>query len=216
MTIHPTPPGTPVALYARVSTKDGRQHLENQLRELRAYARRMKWKIAAEYTDLVTGTSESRPGLEELFRGATAKFFELVLVFDLSRLTRNGPASAFAHIARLKSAGVELWSFREEQFRTPGPLGNLLIAIAAYLAEQERAAISDRVKAGLATARARGARIGRPRVIVDRARAAELRAEGLSIRKIAGRLKCHRSAVERALKIAAALDMVLPKATARK
>jgi DNA invertase Pin-like site-specific DNA recombinase len=200
--------GTPIALYARVSTKEGKQHLDNQLGELRSYARRMRWRIAGEYTDQITGTSEKRPGLDELFSAAAGKLFDIVLVFDLSRMTRNGPASAFAQIERLKSAGVEFWSLREEQFRTP-TAGPLLIAIAAYLAQQERAAISDRVRAGLARAKAAGVVLGRRKAIVNRDRIARLRAEGVSIRNIAKKLKCSRGSVERALKKAAQIKRSL-------
>ena len=188
------------ALYARVSTKqEGRQSLENQLRELRAYCRRMTWKIVEEYTDRISGASDNRPGLDKLLSDAQRRPFDVVVVFDLSRLTRGGPASAFRYIERLKAAGVELWSYREEYFRTAGPVGAVLVAIAAFLAEQERVVISGRVKAGLSRARAAGRVLGRKRRILDETKARELRAAGYSFREIADKLKTTKSVVQRRL-----------------
>jgi len=188
------------ALYARVSTRqEGRQSVENQLRELRAYARRMRWTVAAEYSDRISGATEKRPALDKLMQAATGRTFDVVLVWDLSRLTRGGPASAFRYMDRLKAAGVELWSYREEHFRTAGPVGAFLIAVAAFLAEQERAVISGRVKAGLDRAKAAGRVLGRKPRVVDIARLTQLRDAGHSIRDCARILKTSRSVIERRL-----------------
>jgi hypothetical protein len=67
-------------------------------------------------------------------------------------------------------------------------VGDAVIAIIATVAKQERVRISQRVKAGLETARAKGKRLGRPHVVVDRARIGRLRAQGLSWAKIAAQL----------------------------
>lgn len=188
------------AIYARVSTKqEGRQSLENQLRELRTYCRRMRWEIVTEYTDRISGATEKRPGLDKLMDDAQRRPFDVVVVWDLSRLTRGGPATAFRYMDRLKAAGVELWSYREEHFRTAGPVGAFLIAVAAFLAEQERVVISGRVKAGLSRAVAAGRVLGRKRKVLDAARLRKLRDDGTSIREIARILKTSRSVVERRL-----------------
>jgi DNA invertase Pin-like site-specific DNA recombinase len=188
-----------VALYARVSTSDGRQSLENQLRELRRYARGQAWKIASEFTDEISGTKEKRPGLDELMKAAAIRPFEIVLAYDLSRMTRNGPASAFAQLERLKACRIEFWSYREEYFRTAGPAGPILIAIAAFLAEQEREQIVGRINAGIARAKAAGVEFGRPRSVIDRTRLAELRSAGKSLRECAQIMKRSKSTIERAL-----------------
>lgn len=188
-----------VALYARVSTSDGRQSLENQLRELRRYARGQSWRIVSEFTDQISGSKENRPGLDQLLFAAAIRPFEIVLAYDLSRMTRNGPASAFAQLERLKSCGVEFWSYREEYFRTSGPAGPMLIAIAAYLAEREREQIIGRINAGIARAKAAGVQFGRRPVLIDRARLLELRSQGKSLRECAQILKRSKSSIERAL-----------------
>lgn len=190
---------TRIAIYARVSTNEGRQHLANQLRQLRSYATAQGWKVVEEFTDEETGAKETRPGLERMLTAASRKEFDIVLIFDLSRLTRRGPASAFKILERLKTSGVDLWSFREEYFRTAGVAGPILFAIAAFLAEQERAAISHRVKAGMDRARAAGQTFGPPEVEVDVPALLKAKAEGLSVRKLAARFQISKSTVQRTL-----------------
>ena len=174
-----------VAVYARISTQEGRQHLKNQLDQLRAYIKRMDWSRGEEFTDQVSGAKEQRPGFDRMMQAAAGKAFDILLVYDLSRLTREGPAAAFRHIERLNAAGVQFYSFREEYFRTTGTAGPMLIAIAAYIAEQERAQMRDRINAGIARARAQGKVFGRPRRAVDATRIRELQKQGKSFREIA-------------------------------
>jgi DNA invertase Pin-like site-specific DNA recombinase len=187
------------AVYARVSTQEGRQHLENQLQQLRAYAKRMRWTIIETYTDQASGAKDNRPGFEKMMHAAAGKQFDVLLVNDLSRMTRQGPAAAFRYIERLNSSGVEFHSFREEYFRTTGAAGPMLVAIAAYIAQEERRQMQDRINAGIARARASGVRLGRPRKLVDRARLAQLRKQGKSIREIAVKLKTSPSIIMRAV-----------------
>jgi hypothetical protein len=85
----------------------------------------------------------------------------------------------------LRSYGVEYVSFTEAHFRTTGPAGELMIAVAAWIAEQERKRISERTKAGLAKARRQGRIGGRRSLVVDREQIARLDEEGLTTREIA-------------------------------
>lgn len=189
------------ALYYRISTREGKQHIENQRRELRAYAGRMKWAITAEFQDEQSGARDrKRPGLEKLLHAAARRQFDIVCVFDLSRLTRGGPAQAFRYIERLQSAGVEFCSMTEEHFRTSGPAGQLFIAIAAHIAEAERETLRSRVLAGVARARASGKHIGRPKVVTDYDRIDRELKRGRSIRQIALKLKVGKSTIERRIR----------------
>jgi DNA invertase Pin-like site-specific DNA recombinase len=189
--------GTRAALYARISTREGRQHLDNQLAVLREFAHRMNWEIVTEYTDRESGANKKRPGLEQMMKDAAQRRFDLVAVFDLSRLTRGGPAEAFFYIARLSQSRVEFWSATEEHFRTCGKTGEIFIAIAAHIAEQERTMMRHRIRAGQERARRNGTVIGRPTLIIDRARILKMREQGKSIRQIAAALKAKRSTVYR-------------------
>lgn len=186
-------------IYARVSTSDGKQNLKTQLQALNRFAAGMSWKVTGVYTDEVSGASIVRPGLDSMMAAAARRDFDTVLVFDLSRLTRGGPASAFELIARLRASKVELWSMTEEHFRTTGAAGELLIAIAAFLAHQERATMQARVKAGLDRARSNGTALGPPRKVIDKTRVKKMRGDGGSLRAIAKHFKCSKSTVARLL-----------------
>jgi len=184
------------AIYARVSTADGRQDAENQLTELRRFAATQSWEIVSEYIDHESGSRADRGEFGRMLRDASRRRFDVLLVWALDRMTREGVAETFDYIKRLTSHGVQFVSFTEEHFRTTGPAGELMIAVAAWIAKQERVRISERVRAGLHRVKREGTRsgrpVGRPLVILDRVRVAELRQQGKSWRQI-GR-ECHAGA----------------------
>ena len=177
-----------VALYARVSTSDKGQDTENQLTQLRQYAATRGWKIAGEYVDEASGKTAARVRFRALFTDASRGLIDIVLVWALDRFTREGVAETFEHIKRLRGHGVDFVSYTEEHFRTTGAAGELMLAIAAWIAEQERKRIVERTMAGLDRARREGKQLGRPRVIFNRERVREMRAAGSSIRAIATEL----------------------------
>jgi DNA invertase Pin-like site-specific DNA recombinase len=92
-----------VALYARVSTKDGRQDTENQLTALREYCAKQGWEIAEEYVDQETGGTSKRPRFQPMFADARARKFDLVLFWSLDRPSREGVSATLAHLERLES-----------------------------------------------------------------------------------------------------------------
>jgi DNA invertase Pin-like site-specific DNA recombinase len=177
------------AIYARVSTADGRQDTENQFAELRRFGEVQGWVIVGEYTDHESGGKAERAELRRMFTDAAQRKYDVVVVWSLDRLTREGVAETFQYIKRLTSHGVQFVSFTEEHFRTTGPAGELMIAVAAWIAKQERTRNSERVRAGLARAKVEGTRsgkpLGRPRVIFNRETVAELKRQGKSWRHIA-------------------------------
>jgi DNA invertase Pin-like site-specific DNA recombinase len=190
------------AVYTRVSTADGRQDTENQLAELRGFASRQGWQIMGEYIDHEGGGRADRAEFRRMFGDAAQRKFDLVLVWALDRLTREGVGETFEYIKRLTSHGVQFVSSTEEHFRTTGPAGELMIAIAAWIAKQERNRNSDRVRAGLSRAKAQGTRsgnaVGRPKAIFNRDLVSALRAEGKSWREIARACKAGVTTVRRA------------------
>lgn len=181
--------GFRAAVYGRVSTSDGRQEVDNQLSELRRFASTQGWQIAGEYIDHESGGKADRAEFRRMFTEAAQRRFDLVLVWALDRLTREGVAETFEYIKRLTSHGVQFVSFTEEHFRTTGPAGELMIAVAAWIAKQERVRISERVRAGLSRARSQGTKsgkpVGRPKAILRRDHVLELRNQGTSWRQIA-------------------------------
>lgn len=195
------------AIYARVSTANGRQDTENQIAHLRQFGASQNWEIMGLYIDHESGKTGDRPEFKRLFADAGKRRFDLVLVWALDRLTREGVAETFECIKRLDLNGVQFVSFTEEHFRTTGPAGELMVAVAAWIAKQERVRISERVRAGLSRARTHGTRsgrpVGRPRVVIDGDRVLGLReTERLSWPQIARKMHAGSGSVRRAYKLA--------------
>jgi len=174
------------ALYARVSTLNG-QHPEMQLSELREYGARRGWQIVGEYVDEgVSGAKESRPQLNRLMSDAHRRKFDLIAVWKVDRFGRSLKHLVNA-LADLDSLGVAFVSLRDN-IDLSTPSGRLMFQIIGAMAEFERSLIQERVRAGLRNAVARGVRLGRPKVTVDAAQIARLRASGASWREISERL----------------------------
>jgi DNA invertase Pin-like site-specific DNA recombinase len=173
-----------VSLYARVSTKDKGQDTENQLAQLREFAGRQGWTITREYVDRETGSTSDRTQFQAMFAGASKREFDVLLFWSLDRFSREGVLETLQHLQRLTSYGVGYRSFTELYLDSCGIFKDAVIGILAVVAKQERIRLSERVKAGLDRARAKGRKLGRPRKIVDTARIASLREQGLSWRMI--------------------------------
>jgi DNA invertase Pin-like site-specific DNA recombinase len=176
------------AIYARVSTKDKGQEVENQLRHLREFAVSQGWTVYREFIDRETGSTDDREQFQSMFRDASQHRFDVLLFWALDRLSREGVLETLQHLNRLTTYGVGYRSFTEQYFDSCGIFKDAVIAIIATVAKQERVRISQRVKAGLETARAKGKRLGRPRLAVDAVRIAALRAQGRSWPQIAREL----------------------------
>lgn len=165
------------------------QDTDNQLHELREYCARQGWEVIREYTDRETGKHSRREAFQSLFGDASKRLFDVVVVWALDRFTREGVLETFEHVRRLTLSGVEFESYTEQHFRTTGPAGELMLAIAAWIAKQERLRISERTKAGVARAKREGKHCGRPVRVFRRDRVLQMRAEGRSWRDIAWELK---------------------------
>ena len=153
---------TRVAIYARVSTRDKGQEVENQLRQLREFSASQGWAIYREFIDHETGSTNDRTAFQTMFSDASKRKFDVVLFWALDRLSREGVLETLQHLNRLSSYGVGYRSFTEQYFDSCGIFKDAVIAIIATVAKQERVRISLRVRAGLEVARAKGKPIGRP------------------------------------------------------
>ena len=182
------------AIYARVSTLD--QEPENQLQELRRYIAARGWEAATEYVDRgVSGSKDRRPALDQLLRDAKRRRFDVVVCWRLDRLGRN-LKHLITLLEDLQALGVAFVSLAEGIDATT-PAGKLQMHILGAIAEFERARIQERVKAGLARARAQGVRLGRPPRQIDPSRL--LAVAGLPEREAARRLGVPRSTLQRFL-----------------
>jgi len=178
-----------VAIYARVSTKDGRQDTDNQLRQLRAFAGTQDWEITHEYVDQASGKRSDREQFQRMFAAASRREFDCLLFWSLDRLSREGTVQTLNHLERLTGCGVNYRSYTEQFLDSTGIFKEAVIGILAAVAKQERVRLSERTVAGLERARAQGRVGGRPKAedaepkllaIVER-----LRTQGRSIRTIA-------------------------------
>jgi DNA invertase Pin-like site-specific DNA recombinase len=188
---------THLALYARCSTTD--QDLAVQLSQLREYAARRD-AAAVEFTDHgVSGAKAVRPGLDALMAAFRRREVDAVVCTRLDRLGRSA-----AHLAmlaeELRSLGVGLVVL-DLGLDTATPQGALVLGVLASVAEFERELIRERVREGVANARQRGVRLGRPPALDRRAlaRARRMRQAGRSYRAIGDVLGVEASTVLRAL-----------------
>jgi DNA invertase Pin-like site-specific DNA recombinase len=159
-----------VAIYARVSTADKGQDPQNQLRELRAWCTNSGYTISREYVEHESGRkgADGRTQLAALFDDASKRKFDCVLFWALDRFSREGMAQTIGHLQRLTSYGVTFHSYTEPHLATDNELvRNILLALLSSLAKVEAQKISDRTKAGMVRAKAKGIRVGRPRLGIE-------------------------------------------------
>ncbi len=185
-------------LYARVSTNNGQQNPEMQLAELRTFCQHRGWDVAGEYVDKgVSGAKERRPNLDRLLADCRRRQVDVVVVYRYDRFARSLRQLVNA-LEEFRSLGIDFISLHEG-VDTSTPNGRLVFGIFASIAEFERELIRDRVRSGLAAAKARGIQLGRPRRPVDVDRIAALRMEGLSWAKIAGHMGIGEGTARRAV-----------------
>ena len=147
-----------VALYVRVST--GHQSTEAQTMRLQEVAARANWSVVGVYDDTASGVSTKRTALDRMMADARRRRIDMVAAVDVSRLGRSLHQLA-ALFEELRALGVDLYLDRES-VDTSTPAGRALLGMASVFATFEREMIAERTHAGLARARARGARFGRP------------------------------------------------------
>lgn len=187
-----------MAIYARVSTSNHGQDVSLQTRELREYCERRGLEIVGEYIDVgVSGSKDSRPQLNRLMADAKLRRFDAVCVWKLDRFGRSLRHLVNA-LADLESLGISFISLKDN-LDLSTPSGRLMFQIIGAMAEFERALIQERVRAGLRNARAKGKRLGRPRVIVDASRIADLRTKGRSWAEIKAEVGVSKGTAQRAV-----------------
>lgn len=151
------------ALYLRVSTDD--QTVANQERELRIVAERAGWEIVAVYRDEgISGSKgrDKRPALDAMLKDAVRRQFDVVAAWSVDRLGRS-LQDLVSMLSEIHAAGIDLY-LHQQAIDTTTPAGKAMFQMMGVFAEFERAMIRDRVKAGMARAKAQGKRLGKPAV----------------------------------------------------
>jgi|SRR5215471_12801660 len=189
-----------IAIYARVSRDDKReekkQDPENQLKQLRQWCTDAGHELAHEYIDRESGRKDTkdRKQFAQLFEDAHKRKFDCVLFWALDRFTREGMVPTIEHLQRLARCGVGFHSYTEPHLATDNELvRNILLALLASLAKVESQKISERTRAGMARAKVKGTKSGKPigRPTLDPAmqrKIAKRLGEGLSAYAVAKQL----------------------------
>jgi DNA invertase Pin-like site-specific DNA recombinase len=189
------------AIYARVSTKDKGQEVENQNRNMRELLKKEGWSLFRVYDDHETGSRGDRAGFLQMMRDAEAKKFDVVVFWALDRLTREGALETLQYLQKLTEWGVGFRSYSEPYLDSCGVFRDAVISILATIAKQERIRMSERTKAGMERARSQGIRLGRPSVEnrpgVHVAKVARLRRLGHSWEEIGSQLGVSRNSARR-------------------
>jgi DNA invertase Pin-like site-specific DNA recombinase len=176
-----------IAIYLRVSTD--RQTTDSQAVELREYCLRREWNNAREFSDTASGAKCSRSGLDSLMKEVRRGRIDVIVAYKLDRLGRS-----LAHLAQLIG---EMAAHRTAlvipvqgiDTSASNPASQLQLNILMAVAEFERDIIRERVNSGLRAARARGARLGRPPVLLKHLpRVRELVVGGNNVSEIARKL----------------------------
>lgn len=183
------------AAYVRVSTPSQGHGL--QVDDIRRAARARGDRVTRWFSEKVGAETLARPKLAELRAAIRSGEVTRLYVWRVDRLLRSGMRDALLLLDEFRNAGCTIISVTDP-FPLDGPASDVIFAFVAWLAEQDRKAIRERVAAARARARARGEPWGRPRRVVDVARARELR-KTRSLREVAVALKVPRATLARAL-----------------
>ena len=189
------------AIYARVSTLNG-QTPENQLVQLRGVAEKAGWTVVGEFVDHgISGAKgrDKRPAFDRLCKAATRREIDVVMAWSVDRLGRS-LQDLVAFLGDLQASDVDLY-LHQQGVDTTTPGGKALFQMMGVFAEFERAMMRDRIRAGLARARAQGKRLGRPPVPPEVEQAIrDARAEGKGMLKIGRELGVGTATVQRVLR----------------
>jgi DNA invertase Pin-like site-specific DNA recombinase len=173
-----------VALYARVSTANGKQDTATQLIPLRAFCVQRGWELYREYEDSgFSGTKESRPALDAMMKDAARGKFDAVLCWKLDRVGRS-LKHLIGLLADLDAVRVAFVSLSDNLDLTT-PQGRLMFQIIGAMAEFERSLIVERVTAGMRRAKSLGHLPGRKRQSLDLVAVRSRMTAGESLRGVA-------------------------------
>ncbi|CAN5702105.1 recombinase family protein [soil metagenome] len=195
-----------VAVYCRVSTSD--QDCDRQERDLLEYAERAGFEVEETFKETLSGIRKAK-GREPIERGkvmalAQSRKIDAVLVTEMTRWGRS-TQDLMDTLGQLASWDVSLIAQTGLTFDLSTPQGKLITNLMASLAEFEHDLLRERVRSGVAAAKARGQTFGRrPGYRPSDKKAPEVvklsEVEGLSQRQIAGKLGLSKTTVNEILK----------------
>jgi len=173
-------------IYSRVSTNE--QTIDNQLKVLREVAERKGLEVVNEISDEgISGAKgrDARKGFDELIKGAVRKEFDVILVWDVSRLGRS-LKHLVSFLDDIQSTNCDLY-IHQNGLDTTTPSGKMMFQMIGVFSEFERSMIRERVIAGQQRAKAEGKHIGRKSNLTEGVinEVQQLRANSVPIKRIA-------------------------------
>lgn len=188
-----------IGVYVRVSTRD-KQTTKSQRHAIREWARAqriqpdsLKW-----YEDKLSGAKAERPALNKLLRAVQKGSLDTVVVYRLDRLSRS-TRGGLETLSQLADRQIRVVSV-SQNIDFNGAMGKFLATLFLSIAEFERETIVERIKDGLAAARANGKQLGRPKNVKRLTEIRSMKSEGWSVVEIADEIGCSRQNVYKALK----------------
>ncbi len=180
-----------VAIYCRVSTTD--QSCQRQERDLQEYATKAGYEVVGVWKESISGTGFNRIERQKVLELAQARYIDAILVTEMTRWGRS-TIDLIQTLQELHAWGVSLIAQTGIQFDLATPQGRLIAGLMATLAEFERDLVRERVRSGIAAAKARGQKLGRQlgqRVKADRLgpQVLQMVEQEHSYRQIAAKLK---------------------------
>jgi len=150
-----------VVIYARVSTDE--QSAENQTPVLAKWATARGYTVVEVYSESASAWKDGhQKELARLVNDSHRRKFDVVIVWALDRLSRQGALAVLQLVNKLSINGVKVLSYQEPWTEVSGELSSLLYALTAWVAEMESKRRSERTIAGLQRRKAAGVKLGRP------------------------------------------------------
>jgi DNA invertase Pin-like site-specific DNA recombinase len=194
--------GQKVALYCRVSTAD--QSCARQEHDLLKFAARAGSEVVGIWKETASGIQDDRVERNKVMALAQARQIDAILVTELTRWGRS-TLDLVHTLHNLQARGVSLIAQTGWQFDLSTPQGKLIASLMSALAEFERDLLRERIRSGLAAAKARGTLLGRrpgQRIKADRLapKVLEYVKAGWSYRKIGRELNISKNTVSEIVK----------------
>jgi putative DNA-invertase from lambdoid prophage Rac len=156
---------TNAAMWLRVST--GRQDQDNQVPEVERFARHHRYEITTRYSLSESAWNGGKDGgeyratlqraLDDAWRGE----FSVLIVWAIDRLSRGGAEDVLRLIRQFRERGCTIVSVKESWLNGAPEVQDVLVAFAGWMAQQESARRSERIRAGLERRKAAGLPVGR-------------------------------------------------------
>jgi DNA invertase Pin-like site-specific DNA recombinase len=150
--------GQRAALYCRVSTAD--QSCERQERDLAAFAARAGYAVAGIFKETASGVRLDRAERKSVLARVQRREIDAALVTELSRWGRS-TTDLLATLKELEARRVSLVAINGMTFDLATPHGRMMAIVLAGISALDRELTAERIRSGIAAAKARGKRLGR-------------------------------------------------------